>query len=373
MTAAPPREGDSAADEVSEPTARVTVAILNYNGQELLDVVMPSVLAQTYDDFRVVVVDNGSRDGSADYVKTRWPYVDVLRIAENVGVAAALNRAVEAATGDFIALLNNDIELEPSWLSETVEALDAYPEAASASGKLLRYYDRGTLDAAGDLMLWSSAVVNRGSGEVDRGQFDRPQPVFGACAGAALFRREAFETVGPFDESFFAYLEDVDWAVRAQLLGLASRYVPTAVGYHMGGATTRKRASFYVRHQRRNQLVFVVKNFPNTALLRHGWKIVINQLLGLAASARDSVLREHLWAWVEFLLRLPATLRARRAIQGSRVTGMRELDAAIVASLPQAGSRLQRLLFELAPFSMKRPGSGRSRRECGDHDPGCDA
>jgi GT2 family glycosyltransferase len=333
---------------------RVTVAILNYDGRELLDAVMPSVLAQRYDGVHVVVVDNGSRDDSAEHVRRHWPTVKVIQIPENVGVAAALNRAVAASNSEFVALLNNDVELEPRWLGELINALDAHPEAASASGKLLRYHDREIIDAAGDLMLWSSAVVNRGSGQIDRGQFDRPQAVFAACAGAALYRRSAFEIVGPFDESFFAYLEDIDWAVRAQLSGLGSWYVPAAVGYHMGGATTSKRKGFYGRLQRRNQIVLVVKNFPAEALLRHGWKIAIHQLLWLAASARDGMLREHLRAWFDVLVRLPSALRARRAIQRSRLIGMRELDAIITASLPASESRVERLLYDLAPLMMSR-------------------
>jgi len=232
---------------------RVTLAILNYNGRELLDVVVPSVLAlRGADCARVMVVDNGSTDGSREHIRASWPTVEVLEISHNIGVAAALNRAVTASDSELVALLNNDIELEPEWLTDLSHALDAHPEAASASGKLLRFHDRSTIDAAGDLMLWSGAVINRGYGMRDEGQFDQPQAVFAACAGAALYRRSAFEVVGCFDESFFAYLEDIDWGMRAQLAGFSSRYVPTAVGYHVGGATTRLRKGFYGRLQRRN-------------------------------------------------------------------------------------------------------------------------
>jgi GT2 family glycosyltransferase len=345
---------------MSSPAPRITIAVLNYDGRELLDVAMPSVLAlDGVEGARVLVVDNGSGDGSPAYVRERWPTVEVLEIPANVGVAAALNRALAATDSELVALLNNDIELEPGWLAELTRALDAHPEAASASGKLLRFDDRATIDAAGDLMLWSGAVVNRGHGMPDDGRFDTAQAVFAACAGAALYRRSAFDVVGPFDESFFAYLEDIDWGVRAQLAGLASRYVPAAVGYHMGGATTRRRKGFYGRLQRRNTLLLVAKDFPLEALLRHGWKIALNQLLGLVASARDGMLGEHLRAWVELLARLPGALRARRAIQGSRVVGARELDAAIETSLPWRGSRAERLLFELAPLQASRRAGAR--------------
>jgi GT2 family glycosyltransferase len=329
--------------------------VLNYNGRELLETVMPSVLGLNgVDEARVIVIDDGSTDGSAEHIRGTWPTVEVLESPNNVGVAAALNRAVAAADSELLALLNNDVELEPDWLERLVGALDANPRAASASGKLLRFYDRSTIDAAGDLILWSGAAFNRGHGMRDEGQFDTPQAVFAACAGAALYRRSAFQSVGPFDESFFAYLEDIDWGVRAQLAGFESRYVPEAVGYHMGGATTRRRKGFFGRLQRRNTLLLIAKDFPAEALLRDGWKIVLSQLLWLAASARDGMLGEHLRAWAEALVRLPGALKSRRAIQVSRVAGVRELNIAIEATLPWHGSRMERLLFELAPVTASR-------------------
>ena len=340
---------------MSASAKRVTVAVLNYDGRRLLDVVMPSVLALSgIEHARVLVVDNGSSDGSADHVRASWPAAEVLAIPHNVGVAAALNRAVRASDTELVALLNNDIELEPGWLTALVEALDAHPEAASASGKMLRFDDRLTIDATGDLLLWSGAVANRGRGMRDEGQFDSPQAVFAACAGAALYRRAAFARVGPFDESFFAYLEDIDWGVRAQLAGFSSRYVPAAVAYHMGSATTSSRRGFYGRLQRRNTLLLVTKDFPASALLRHGWKVVLGQLVSLAASARDGLLLEQFRAWGEWLARLPATLRARREVQSTRVAGTRELDAAIEATLPWRGSRTERLLYEVAPLTASR-------------------
>ena len=345
---------EQAPTDVTRQSPRVTVAILNYNGREFLDVVIPSVFRQSFGDIRVIVIDNGSSDGSVDHIRAQWSAVQVVEIPDNIGVAAALNRAVEAGNGEFIALLNNDVELEPGWLVDLVGALEAHPDAASASGKLLRFDDRTRIDAAGDVMLWSSAVVNRGSGEVERGQYDEPQPIFAACAGAALYRQVAFDIVGPFDESFFAYLEDIDWAVRAQLRGLGSRYVPTARAYHVRGATTRRHKGFYARLGLRNQVLLVVKNFPASALLRHGWKIALNQGLAVAASARDGIFREHVRAWRDVALRMPHTLRARRDVQRSRVAGVRELDAIIGASMPPFDSRRQRLLYELAPVTIGR-------------------
>jgi GT2 family glycosyltransferase len=334
---------------VSRPS--VTVVVLTYNGRELLDATLPSVLAQ---DAPVLVVDNGSEDGTAAYVRERWPAVRVLELAENVGVAAALNRGVAATATELVALINNDVELAPGWLGPLLATLAAHPEAASATGKLLRYHDRDRLDAAGDVLLRSAAVINRGAGEIDRGQYDRPEAVFGACAGAALYRRSAFDEIGPFDETYFAYLEDVDWGMRAQLAGFSARYEPVAVGFHMGGATTRRRPGFYGRLQQRNQLLLVVKTFPAGTLARHGWRIAATQLVSLAASARQGVLREHLGAWGEAARMLPAALRRRRGLQRGRRAPVRDVEALMAAGVPPQLGRGLRVLFEIAPGVARR-------------------
>lgn len=338
----------------------VTLAVLTYDGRELLEATLPSVVAQTFaGDVTVLLVDNGSSDGTAQFIRDRWPQVRIVELSENIGVAAALNRAVQESPGEFVALLNNDVELEPGWLAPLVAALRAHPGAGVASGKLLRYYDRERIDAAGDVLLRSSAVINRGADELDRGQYDHAEEVFGACAGAALYRRTAFDFIGLFDESYFAYLEDVDWAMRAQLAGLEARYEPAAVAYHMGGATTRRRSSFYGRLQRRNQVLLVVKTFPAGLIVRHGWRIAATHVLWLVASVRDGMLREHLGAWREVVGMLPATMRRRRAVQRSRTRPVAQLERLMVAGLPADGSRAMRVLFELAPLTARRL-SGRS-------------
>src|SRR3712207_1343234 len=124
----------------------VTICILNYDGRELLDVVLPTVFAQTATGHRVHVIDNGSRDGSAEHLTEHWPQVHVVRIRDNAGVTAAMNRAILSAETSYVAILNNDIELAPTWLAEMRGALEQHPGAASADCKLINFHRRGEID-----------------------------------------------------------------------------------------------------------------------------------------------------------------------------------------------------------------------------------
>jgi GT2 family glycosyltransferase len=323
---------------------RVTAVVLTYNRRDLLDVILPTLERQTIEDLRVIVVDDGSHDGSAEYVRERWPAMEVLALEQNVGVTAAMNRGLEAAVScEYVALLNNDLELSPDFLALLVNTLDGHPEAASATGKLLSFHDRGRLDGAGDKFMWSVAATRRGYGERDVGQYDRPEAVFSPCAGAALYRRAAFDVVGTFDEDFFAYLEDVDWGLRAQLTGFSARYEPRAVAFHMGGATTQAQSRRFFRLQRRNQIWLVAKNYPAPALVRHAGKLVLHQGSWIVSAAREGALREQLAALAAALRGLPGVMRKRRAVQATRRVSFAQLDA-VVSPEPYAGDSLARRL-----------------------------
>jgi GT2 family glycosyltransferase len=334
-------------------SSRVAFIVANYDGAELLKTVIPSALAQRFEDFTVTVVDNGSSDGSVDYLRRAWPEVQVVALPRNIGAAAAFNRGIAATDSEFVALLNNDIELETGWLAALTAALEAEPRAASATGKLLQFHRRDRLDAAGDELMWSGGMASRGNGELDRGQYDAPEAVFSASTAAALFRRTAFGVVGPFDEDFFTYVDDVDWGFRAQLVGLECRYVPNAVGYHMRGATTMMRERTRFRTiERRNTISLVVKNYPVAALIRHAPRILLFHLLLIAISARDRELRPHVRGIALGLASLPKMLPRRRRIQRSRRVDRARLDEVIgrdwIVRPPGArtrrnGNRLSRL------------------------------
>jgi GT2 family glycosyltransferase len=310
-----------------EASPRVTVAVLNYNGRALLEIVLPSLAMQEYHDFQAVVVDNCSTDDSLSYLQERWPDVRVVRTGtENIGVAAALNVALRSADTELVALLNNDIELDPRWLAEMVGALDRHPDASTISCKLRNYWRRQELDGAGDIFQRDGTATRRGHGQLDEGQYDEEGFVFAPSAGAALYRASAIADVGGFDESFWAYYEDVDWGLRAQLRAQHCRYVPSAVAYHMGSATTGgDRNEFYLLLHRRNLLGVLVKDLPLVFLVLNAPWIGNTHLQLLRASARDGLLRVHARAMLAVLRQAPGWLRTRRQIQRNRRIGGAEL------------------------------------------------
>ena len=307
----------------------VTLAILNYNGRALLAGLLPTVAAQTASGFRVHVIDNGSTDESRDWLAREWPQVTVVAIPENIGVTRALNRGVQSATTRYVALLNNDLELEPRWLEEMRGALEAHPSAGSADCKLLNFHRRGEIDGAGDLIARTGECSKRGFGEQDRGQFDRPGAILCASGGAALYRREAFDRVGLFDEDFGAYFEDADWGLRAQLCGYACRYVPTAVAFHMGSATTSRDRPAYAHLFSRNSALMLAKCLPAGSIVRLGPLLVAYQLKWLVASAVRGQLVAHLRGWGQAVALLPSTLRKRRDVQRRRTISAARLHAAL--------------------------------------------
>ncbi len=232
--------------------------------------------------------------------------------------------------GELVGLFNNDLELDPECLGELVGALQAHPEAGWAGAKLRDFQQRELIDGAGDVFTWAATGGRRGHGERDRGQYDEPRAIFGACGGAAVYRRSALERVGEFDEDFFAFYEDVDWNLRAQLAGFSCRYVPSAVVYHMGSATIGRGLSDFTRyHLWRNALWIIAKDLPAGALLRHAPQLLLGQILNLAVAVRDRKLGIWLRVWRDALRGLPGALRKRREVQSRRTVGLSRLDAVV--------------------------------------------
>jgi GT2 family glycosyltransferase len=307
----------------------LTVAIATYNGRALLEGALASLDGQLFRDFCVLVVDDGSSDDSVSWLRDSRPEVELI-CQPNRGVTAALNVCLSAPASELVMLLNNDVELHPDCLAELVAALDAHPQAGSATAKLIDFHDRDVLDGAGDVLLWSGNGHRRGHGERDRGQYDEPRAIFGACAAAAVYRRTTIARVGLLDEDFGAFFEDVDWALRAQLAGFDCRYVPSAVVFHMGSATLGAGLTDFTRYQLwRNAVWMLVKGMPTSLALRHAPQLLAGQLLNMAVAVRDRKLDIWLRAWRDALRGLPKMLERRRHIQATRRVSPRELGSRI--------------------------------------------
>jgi GT2 family glycosyltransferase len=326
---------------------RVSVVVPSLGGLPLLLDTIQSLSLQSFRDFEIAVVDNGSLPPLPSDLSAGEIPVTVVRLETNRGVAAALNHGVEATTGELVALLNNDVELEPTWLERLVDALDEHPDAGSVTGKLLMHHDRSLLDGAGDVLYTCGAAVRRGYAERDVGQYDRTEWIFSACGAAAVYRRSVLVDVGAFDVDFYAYLEDVDWGFRAQLLGYRCLYVPSGVAYHIGSATTTANAAsrrMYEAHLQRNALTLLVKDFPAWTLVRSSPAIALFHAHWLIKSYRSRLLRPHLGAYREALRELPRTLRKRSAIQQRRRVGLSSLQRVLTPYAPWRRRSLNRVL-----------------------------
>ena len=229
-------------------TLSAAVIIVNWNGKDYLRVCLDSLRAQTHPDFRVIVVDNGSTDGSLTMLAEDYPEVQVEALGENTGFVIASNRGAELAPDvDVLVMLNNDTEVEPGWLLALTETLAAHPEAGAAASKMLLFDRRDVLHSAGDVMAPGFFPQNRGVWEKDEGQYDEDIWVFGPCGGAAAYRQEVWRQLGGFDARLFMYLEDVDLAWRMQKAGWKTVFAPQARVYHHLSATGGGRiASYYV-------------------------------------------------------------------------------------------------------------------------------
>ncbi len=296
-----------------------SIIIPNWNGAHHLPTCLDSLRRQTHPNFEVIVVDNGSSDGSLELLGRDYPEVKVVALPENRGFAGGVNAGIREAHGEIIAVFNNDAEADPRWLEKLVGALARHPEAGMATPKVLLFDRREVINTAGDFYRVDGVPGNRGVWQRDEGQFDREEYVFGAAGVAAAYRRAMLDEVGLFDEEFFAFCEDVDLAWRAQLAGWKCVYVPQAVVYHKLSATGGgKIASYYCG---RNFIYVVAKDYPTTLLKKH-WRRIVRAQFDIAWEAlrawRGEAARARLRGQLAGLWGLPRMLANRRVVQASR-------------------------------------------------------
>ncbi len=334
MEIRPPAIGNEETERASSADGQrrppVSVIVPNYNGMAHLPACLAALRAQAYAPLETIVVDNGSTDGSIEFIRRAFPEVQVLALARNGVFVGAVNAGIRAARGEIIALLNNDTEAEPTWLDELVCALRGEPSAGMAASKMRLFDRRQILHNAGDGYGRDGLPVNRGVWQADTGQFDGDRFVFSACGGAAAYRRAMLDEIGLFDPDFVAYCEDIDLSWRAQLAGWRCVFAPRAVVYHKLSATGGgKLASYFVG---RNTLWVVAKNLPGS-LWRRYWTRIIAAQLRVTRDAlrgwRGEAARARLRGQLAGLKGLPAMLAKRRAIQSARRASDSYLDGAL--------------------------------------------
>ena len=308
----------------------VCVLIVNYNGGVHLPRCLESLSRQTVRDFRVVVVDNGSSDGSADGIDGRYANVTLVRAGRNLGFAAGNNLALKHAGGaEWIALLNPDAFPEPDWLEKLMLAAFAWPAFSFFGSRMLLADAPQLLDGTGDVYHASGMAWRRDHGvPADRGAGDAGE-IFGPCAAAALYARAALDEAAGFDERYFCYHEDVDLAFRLRLLGHRCRYVPDAVVHHVSGGIAGRRSDFATYHGQRNLVWTYVKDMPGALF----WLFLPLHLLMNAAAVAVCAARGQLGVVLrakrDALRGLGAAIVQRRTIQAARRAGARELLAAM--------------------------------------------
>jgi GT2 family glycosyltransferase len=309
----------------------VNVIIPNLDGENLLPICLESLKRQTFQDFDVTVIDNSSRDGSLGLLEKRYPEVKIIPLDRNYGFAFAVNRGIEATEGEFISLLNNDIELDQKWLEELHRALVEHPEVGACGPKVLRYWERERINVLGIRLNSNGEVEIIGAGEIDQGQFEEERYVFGVNAGASLCRRKMFEEIGLFDEKFFASFEDVDLSFRAQLAGYKALYVPKAIAYHMVGETIKRRKYLPTYLNNRNKILFLWKNMPDEMIKKYFWRIFWNKssLFIKRVLFNFYKLRTYYFLKGTFaaIIRLPRILRERERIKTIKKVSIDYLDS----------------------------------------------
>jgi hypothetical protein len=307
----------------------ISVIVLNWNGKHFLETCLTALRRQTFRDFEAILVDNGSQDGSVEYVRTNFPEVHLILLNENRGFTggniAGWELVRNGPADGLIVLLNNDTEVHPLWLEEFHKASSVYAHGGIFASKMMMFDDRNRIENCGVGMSTIGFTIDLGRGETDSPTWSEPRQVFGACAGAAAYRRSMLEDIGFLDNDFFMTSEDVDLSFRAQLRGYECWMIPGAIVYHhYRGAMSKfpARQAFFTH---RNSEFVYFKNMPAGLMLGHLPARVIYELAATVFSFRAGYGRVFVKAKIDALRHLATVIRKRRHIQGRRTVSNAQL------------------------------------------------
>jgi GT2 family glycosyltransferase len=325
---------------MTQPISLFSVVIPNWNGKRFLQTCLDALANQTYPAVEIIVADNASEDGSQDYIKTAYPHVKLIELPENRGFTGACNAGLEAAQGEYVALLNNDTEVDPGWVAAIVDAFARHPEVGIVASKMLLFDQRDHIHTAGDFFTVDGRAGNRGVWQRDDGQFDTEEYVFSACGGSSAYRKTMLDQIGLLDDNYFFSLEDMDIAWRAQLTSWRCLYTPAAIVYHHLSATGGGVTASY--HDGRNLIFLLVKNYP-AALWRKYGGLVLRAQVRLAWEAlrawRGLAARARLRGMLAGIIGIPRMWRKRRQIQKMRTASIEYLESILI---PVSGDKRDR-------------------------------
>lgn len=297
----------------------VSVVIPNFNGLIFLKLCLPSLKKQTYKFFEVLICDNGSDDGSQEYVLDNFPNIKFIRLNNNYGYAKAVNTGIKESKGDLVLLLNNDTELDKDLILNLVNTISK-KNISFVTAKILSFNDRKKIDNAGDSIDVVGHLIVRGLDKEDSEEFNQEGETFLASGCGSLVKKEVFESVGYFDESFFMYMEDADFFLRAQLQGFRGFYQPKAKIYHVKMGTSKKDPKMVELQNFRNMTLTIIKDFP-LKLILHDFNFIKILLVHLN-TIRYLVFKGYFFdvakTELEIIFNLPKTLIKRFRIQGSK-------------------------------------------------------
>lgn len=272
---------------------KVAIIIVSWNGRKFLEISLPSIKKLLFpkNKLKIILVDNGSVDGSEAWVRKNFPDIYLVKNKKNLGFAKSNNQGIVKAMKDkkikYLVTLNNDVEVDKKWLINLVSFMEKEKAVGICASKILNFYNHKVIDSCGDFFAKGSLrVVNRGRNQKDRRQFDKPEEVLSACAAASIFRRETLEALKDskeyFDEDFFNYIEDVDLNIRARFMGWSVFYNPEARIFHIGSGTTSKISKIYKEYvSRRNRIFMAIKNFPTGIALLLVFKYTFPSKIGI--------------------------------------------------------------------------------------------
>lgn len=323
---------------------KVAVVIPNWNAEEFIGKCLDSLAKQTYRP-QVIVVDNGSTDKSREIIRKhidKDKKIEMLEFDDNAGFAGGVNRGLRPNLDkyDYIALFNNDAIADKDWLKHLVEAAEEHKDAGIVTGKLMRA-DKKHIDSTGDFYTMWGMPFPRGRNEIDSGQFDQPEYVFGASGGASLYRTKALKEIGLFDEDFFAYFEDVDISMRAQIAGWKVYYTPKAEAYHHVGGTSSKMGDLARFHSIKNYYLVIDRNLPWQLGLLYLPFILLQSARLLLTSLIKNRNLVYFKALGKAIQLAPKTLKIRKQRLKGRKISIGQLNGLIEKRVPPVTKRLQ--------------------------------